>query len=104
MFIQVGNLLVPEAKIRRVDCSRLMSDMVAVVETVEDDLEVHGMEAVDLVMRLHPAYFEGRPFRWVRHAWVLHNLVGHPGMQLLAWLGQTRLGLQLHDRTIPRPR
>ncbi len=54
-------------------------------------------------MRLDPAFFEGRRFRWVRSSWALHNLVGHPLLQLLAWVGHTPLGLRVHDATVPRP-
>ncbi len=61
-------------------------------------------EAVDLVMRLCPAWFEGRKFRWVKNAWAFHNLVGHPGIQILSWLGRVGLGMRLHDGTVPVPR
>ena len=39
-----------------------------------------------------------------RGAWAVHNLVGHPLMQILAWLGERELALAVHDATVPRPR
>ena len=61
-------------------------------------------DAIDAVMALRPSALEGKRLRWARHAWALHNLVGHPLLQLLVWLGQTKLGMAVHDGTVPRPR
>ena len=36
-------------------------------------------------------------------SWAVHNLVGHPMMQILTWLGKPELGVRVHDVTIPRP-
>ena len=33
--------------------------------------------------------------------WAVHNLVGHPLMQLLRWMGARRLARLAHDRTAP---
>lgn len=62
-----------------------------------------GFAAVDLLWKLKPACLEGKWFKW-QPSWVIHNLVGHPVMQLLAFLGLTRLALTVHDRTVPKPR
>ena len=35
--------------------------------------------------------------------WAVHNLVGHPLMQILTWLGKPELGVRVHDATTPRP-
>ena len=66
-------------------------------------LDVEGSDAVELVMRVLPSALEGKRLRWVRRAWMIHNTVGHLGMQVLAWLGRPDLGLLLHDATVPRP-
>lgn len=63
-----------------------------------------GPSAIEVVMLLKPELIEGKRLRFVRHAWMIHNLIGHPGMQLLAFLGQYKLAFRLHDATVPVPR
>lgn len=64
-----------------------------------------AQEAVDLVMRVGPHILEGNPsFKFAKNAWVFHNLIAHPLMQLCSFLGMTALGLRIHDATIPRPK
>lgn len=36
-------------------------------------------------------------------SWAIHNLIGHPAMQILSWFGLTKLGLKIHDATCPMP-
>ncbi len=66
-------------------------------------VEVRGQPAIDLVMRLCPSALEGRKFKYARHSWAFHNLIAHPLMQLLAFVGKSKAGLAIHDMTIPRP-
>lgn len=103
--MRLRDRLVAWEDIREIDLSKLESSGI-VLQTFGDgtSTELGGAEAIDLVMRVAPSFFEGRRFRWVRSGWALHNLLGHPLLQLLAWAGQTRAGLRLHDATIPRPR
>lgn len=104
MFFRIKDQLVAVSRVQWVDCSKLESEL-TISMRIEPNTTytVTGAEAVDFVMRFHPAWFEGRRFRWVRHAWAVHNLVGHPVMQFLAWLGLPKLGLHVHDITTPRP-
>ncbi len=102
-MIRVGKKLIAEEAITEIDTSRIEKLEVTVrapslVETVRDG------DAVDLVMRLQPSLLEGPRLRFARHAWAIHNLVGHPLLQICAWLGRPKLGLFIHDVTIPRPR
>lgn len=64
---------------------------------------VEGPQASDLLMRLCPEALEGERLKYARHAWAIHNLFGHPLMQIFAWLGLTGLGLKIHDKTVPNP-
>lgn len=64
---------------------------------------VEGPEAINLIMQLCPAALEGEQAKYHRHAWAVHNLVGHPLMQIFSWLGYPQLGLKLHDQTVPNP-
>jgi hypothetical protein len=89
--------------ITSVDCSRLETLEVTVHH--RDGVDVaSGLDAIDVVMVTRPSALEGKRLRFVRHAWAVHNLVGHPLMQILVWLGARRLGLAVHDATVPRPR
>lgn len=64
---------------------------------------VEGPQASDLLMRLCPESLEGERLKYHRGAWAVHNIFGHPLMQLCSWLGLTRLGLKIHDATVPNP-
>ena len=64
---------------------------------------VEGPQASDLLMRLNPDALEGEKLKYARHAWAVHNILGHPLMQLFTWLGYRELGLKIHDETVPNP-
>ena len=103
MFIRLGTEVVRFDEIQSFDLNCL--EELRVVAHLRDRLILlNGMDAVDAVMRVCPEAFEGKRLRFVRHAWALHNLVGHPVLQVLAWLGLTRLGLRIHDALVPLPK
>lgn len=64
---------------------------------------VKGPEAVNLVMRLCPDALEGKRMKFIRNSWAIHNLIGHPLMQIFSWLGLPKLGIKIHDGTVPNP-
>jgi hypothetical protein len=33
--------------------------------------------------------------------WAIHNIIAHPLMELLGWIGLRRAGNWLHDKTVP---
>lgn len=101
-FIKNGTYLLPLERIERADYSRI-EELILVV--VHDGVEttIEGIDALEAAMLINPACLEGRRMRWARHAWLVHNLVGHPIMQVLVLLGMRRLALHLHDATVPRP-
>jgi hypothetical protein len=94
--------LIPVSRIRFVDTSELHELRLRVV-TDSGEQMLTGPAAIDAVWQLKPSALEGRRFRWIRHAWAFHNLVAHPTMQLLAFVGHAKLGIRLHDATVPRP-
>jgi hypothetical protein len=63
-----------------------------------------GIHVIEAIMLLCPQLLEGQRMRWARHAWAVHNLIGHPLMQLLAFFGAHRTALWVHDITVPKPR
>ena len=64
---------------------------------------VEGAPAIQLLMDLDPDALEGENLAYERGMWAVHNLIGHPLMQICSWLGCTRLGLAIHDLTVPFP-
>ncbi len=65
--------------------------------------DLTGPDAIEAILLLKPSATEGRRLKWQKGDWALHNLIGHPAMQLLAWCGFRRLGVWVHEVTIPRP-
>lgn len=64
---------------------------------------VEGGQAIQLIMELDPDALEGEALRYERGVWAVHNTIGHPLMQICAWLGCSRLGLWIHDITVLTP-
>lgn len=102
MFVIAPNRLIPIDRIRFVDTAELDQLRVRVV-TDDGESTLTGTYAIEVLMVLKPSALEGRRFRWIRHAWALHNLIAHPLMQLCAFAGRAKLGVRLHDATVPRP-
>lgn len=102
-FVRAGARLVAVDAITSVDCARI--EALEVTLHHRDGVDVaSGPDAIDAVMALRPSALEGKRLRFARRAWAVHNLVGHPLLQILSWLGAPRLGLRVHDATVPRPR
>ena len=102
MFIHANNKIINTKFILLVDYENLPTlGFVRIYYEDTSSESVEGAEAVDIVMRLCPAALEGKRMKHLKHSWAVHNLIGHPLMQLLSWLGFTKLGLRIHDKTIP---
>jgi hypothetical protein len=103
-FVRVGvDLVVEESDILELDCTELQLYRVSVLLRTGRRFDLEGQQALDLVMAIKPSAVEGKRLRFARQAWAFHNLIAHPGLQILVWLGLTKLGMKLHDSTIPRP-
>lgn len=101
-FIKAGQVIVPVTAVERLDLRDLEHGIVYL--TAYDETHVlRDFDAFEAVMLLHPTALEGRRLRWPKHAWAFHNLVAHPLMQVLVWLGFRRAGIWLHDVTVPQP-
>ena len=95
-FVKVGHGAVAIDAIARIE---LRGEVVVLAERDGTEHVLDGFDAIEAVLLL-----EGRRLRWRRHAWAIHNVIAHPAMQVAAWLGAPRLGVAIHDATIPRPR
>jgi hypothetical protein len=104
MFVHYNGKIVNTQTIEWVDYSNLSKMGYIRVHCAGSAGEiVEGPQAYDLVMRLCPEVTEGQNLKQQRGRWAIHNLFGHPLMQILAWLGLVGLGLKIHDKTVPNP-
>lgn len=102
-FIKAGELLIPVASIECADISCIENGVVDIVYGGGQRARMEGFDALEAVMLLNPSALEGRRLRWIKNAWAFHNIVAHPLMQLLVWLGFKKQAIWLHDVTVPKP-
>lgn len=102
-FIIAGDRLIKRSSITSVDTSKMETELIATIHHWEGETEVQGIQAIEAIMLLRPSVLEGRRFRWKKRAWIMHNLVGHPLMQLLALAGFYDAAMFVHDVTVPKP-
>lgn len=82
-----------------------VTDMIVQIQTRSGDwYRLEGNDALEAVMLIKPSALEGKRLRWAKNAWLVHNLVGHPLMQILCFFGLYRQGIWIHEVTIPRPK
>ena len=104
MFLHYNKVIINPDIIDYVDCADLAQyNRIIIHFKNEKWTSLEGQEAFNLVMRLCPDALEGGRIKYARHAWAIHNLLGHPLMQILSWLGLSRLGIKIHDATTPFP-
>lgn len=107
-FVKVDTKLVRVDSIKTVDLSSLESRGTITVCSLNPSSQliwdtVSGADAINTVMKLCPSALEGQRLKWIRHKWAIHNLIGHPVMQLLSFVKLHKWAIQVHERTIPRP-
>lgn len=104
MFVHLNGKVVNTESIDWIDYHNLASLGYIRVHYRDKVIEsVEGPEAFNLIMDLCPAALEGQQLKYKRHAWAIHNLIGHPLMQIFSWLHLPALGLKIHDATVPNP-
>jgi hypothetical protein len=101
-FLLAGPRLIRFGMIRWVDFSEIERLKIVVHHDGGADT-VAGIQAIEALMLLKPSALESRRLRWKKGAWMLHNLVGHPLMQVLALFRRYRWAMKIHDVTVPRP-
>lgn len=94
--------MVSISAITNVDLDRVEQGVVVITaDGIQHTLEEN--DAIEAVMLTKPSALEGKRLKWAKNAWMLHNLVGHPLMQLLASTGFYGAAIAIHDHTVPRP-
>lgn len=103
-FVHYNNKVINASTIEWIDCSNFSSRGYIRVYCYDSVGEVvEGPVAFDILLRLCPEALEGERVKYKRGAWAIHNLLGHPLMQIFSWLGCTQMGLKIHDATVPNP-
>lgn len=102
-FLKAGAVVVPLAQVVSFDFSDIESLRVTLHLTDGRQVVATNIDALELAMCLKPSVLESRRLRWPKWAWLVHNLLGHPLMQVLALLRLYRLAFWVHDATVPRP-
>ena len=103
MFIHFNGCIHPINRINFIDVSSFVETGEITVHLQFRSEIVKGPEAVNVIMELCPAVLEGKRAEYARHSWAIHNLIGHPLMQIMTWLGLSHLGIKIHDATVPNP-
>lgn len=102
-FVKINGTLHNVDNILFVDAEYIEDLILTVYPKDRMPVEASGLEAIDVVMALHPSLFEGKRLRFPKHMWIIHNLIAHPLMQLLALVGLRKQALWLHEVTVPKP-
>jgi hypothetical protein len=105
MFVHLNNTIRNANTITTIDCNKYLTDNEVRVYFANGASEyVKGAEALNIIQALCPAVLEGKRAKYVRNSWAVHNLIGHPLMQVFSWLHLPALGIKIHDATIPEPK
>lgn len=101
-YIKTGQDVIAINTISRIDYRRLSFLEITIMTYNGNSYTVFGIDALETVLAIKPSAIEGVPsITWKKHVWAFHNLIGHPLMQLFAFMGMTRIGLWIHDSTVP---
>ena len=105
MFVNFNSKIVNVDTINYISTDKLVDHRFISVHFKDGKMEaVENTKAVEVLMRLFPAALEGKRMKFIRNSWAIHNLIGHPLMQICSWLNLTSLGIKIHDATVPLPK
>lgn len=104
LVLKAENYLLPFADVRCIDIEDIEQEFAIIEMKNGDRYYAKGFDAIEAVMALKPSALEGRRLKWHKGAWWVHNMFGHPLMQIMAWLGFKKAAIRFHDYTTPTPR
>lgn len=103
-FIKLDNDLLSIDEISSVNYSKIETEYLVEITTKQNKtLIATELNAIEVLMQLNPASLEGKRLKWAKRVWYVHNLVGHPVMQILAMLKFYDAAFWVHDITVPKP-
>lgn len=103
IYLKIDKELINSDHILKIDCSNIEKLIVTVHLITGDVLTVNGIEAIELVMKTNPSIIEGKRLKFKKNMWIVHNIIAHPIMQILAFLKMYKIAMWIHDITIPQP-
>jgi hypothetical protein len=101
-FLLANNLVIRADTIHHIDISQI-EKLKIVLHYSGGQHVVIGIQAIEILMALKPSALENKRLKWAKRAWTLHNMVGHPVMQLLSFFRMYEYAMMVHDKTVPRP-
>jgi hypothetical protein len=103
LFVLANNLVVRADTIEHVDISEIEKLKIVLHHSSNKRTTVTGIQAIEILMALKPSALENRRLKWKKYAWTLHNMIGHPVMQILAFFRMYDYAMMIHDKTVPKP-
>lgn len=103
-FIKAGEEIIRIDLVESINIESIDQGKVIITHSGGKESIAMGFDAIEAVMLLKPSALEGRRLRWQRNAWAFHNMIAHPLMQIMVWLGFKKQAIKLHDITTPQPR
>jgi len=101
-FLKTDNGVVAKSDISSIDTSRIEELYVCVTTKQGLSFTATNLNALELIMQTRPSALEGKRFKAAKFAWLIHNLIAHPVMQILALFKCYRLAFWVHDVTVPK--
>lgn len=102
-YLKIHNFLYSPEHIEKIDCRDIEKMIVYVYIVTGNIITVEGLDAINIVMDANPAMIEGKRFKFKKGMWIIHNMIAHPVMQILALLRCYKIAMWVHDVTIPKP-
>lgn len=105
MFLHYNHKIVNSNIIGWIDCTNYFEDKYIVIfYSSKGSEKVDDPEATNIITKLAPSLLEGERAEYTKYAWTLHNLIGHPMMQIFELLKLNKLSSWAHDVTLPKPK
>lgn len=101
-FLRTDTAIIAIEDISSIDCSKIEELIVSVKTKQGLTFEATNLNALELVMQTRPSIVEGKRLKAAKFAWVAHNLLAHPIMQILAFLKLYKWAFWIHEVTIPK--
>ncbi len=102
-FAKAGTLVFALDCVVSADFSRIEHLEAQVVLRDGQRVTATHIDALELALRIKPSVLENRRLRWPKHMWLVHNVLGHPLMHVLALLRCYKAAFWVHDATVPKP-
>ena len=102
MFVKLDNSTIRLDTIEAIYDSQIENWFIVVKHKHGEDT-VSGFFAVELLWLLKPSALEGKRLFWKKNIWIIHNILAHPLMQILAFFKCYKLAMWIHDSTVPKP-